>query len=584
MSGYPAEPVDAGFPGDFAFAAWQATVSPAPAGPQRPAGEPQPAPAPGGDPALAQILEQALAEGCGGFSQGPLNLALPMGALREVVPLTALHELPSRADGLIGAIDLRGVMLPVLDLCRRLGREAVPASHPCVVIMVHRGRLLGLLADGVTGVFAVAPDSFKRVQPPQAPVERPDAAPSSPLLAGSLRRDDDGSLVSLLSPAALAALPDMPLLDDPEPARSRQGDGQALDEVVQTLVPMMLVSAGPLVLAIDAMAVHATLAAPAVERSVLAMGACRGVVAYLGQRVPVVDLLHFTGLGRLGDDGPRELLLMHCGVDPAGVTGAAGLVGLLVEHVVDVAGVARGATVPVPGFALPVPELFAGALPLSALPDSAVALLSGHHGLQQCLVLDGPAFNASPELQALASTGVDPSAAARTHAGTAAGGAASGRRAMVTFDLAGEAAVPIEQLSEILPYRTGSGVDRGLGAAAGGGAMLGLVVDRGRSIPVLSLPRLAAVGELPADSDASVLVVQSGADWVGFAVPRLRAIEPADWEPALPAHGLGEADALTHTLRSRTLAQVGLGADQRMLRVLDLASIAQALRERRLSA
>ncbi len=561
-AGLHPQPVDAGYPGDppgpglAASAAAQARASRA-----------------GAAPADDTTLARALAEGCGGFSMGTLHVALPMGALREVVPLTPLHCMPSMAPGLVGAIDLRGVMLPVLDLRRALCRVANDASYPCVVIMVYEGRLLGLLADGVTGVFGVAPGSFKHM-----PVQGGDP----PLLAGSLRRADDGSLVSLLSPQALAAQPGMPMVEDPEPARSRQG--AAADDVpAQALaVPMMLLQLGGLVLAIDAMAVHATLAAPVLERSVLAMGACRGVVNYLGDRVPVVDLLAHTGLGRLADGAPRELLLLRS---------RSGLVGLLVERVVDVVGVARGATVAVPAFALPRPALFAGALPLSALPEAMARLLSQQHGVAQCLELEGAALHDDEALCALAST----------QHGAAAGPAAPGdvtttligRRAMVTFDLAGEAAVPIEQLAEILPLRTDGqpGAMGALGALvpgeagrAGDSAVMGLVVDRGRSIPVLSLPRLAAAGDLPMGAAASVLVVQSGDDWVGFAVPRLRAIEAADWEPLLPAHGVGDADALTHTLRSRTLAQVGQGAEQRMLRVLDLAGIARALREGRLAA
>lgn len=554
MSAQLLEPVDAGYPGDAPPAAAAAAR---PAAPARAAGAPR---------NIDNTHERAVAEGCGGFSMGTLHVALPMGALREVVPMTPLHCMPSMAPGLVGAIDLRGVMLPVLDLRRTLCRAPNDASHPCVVIMVHEGRLLGLLADGVTGVFKVAPGSFKRMQVPGTDL---------PLLAGSLRRADDGGLVNLLSPQALAAQPDMPMVEDPEPARSRQGDA-ADDAPAQPLaVPMMLLQLGRLVLAVDAMAVHATLASPVLERSVLAMGACRGVVNYLGDRVPAVDLLAHAGLGRLADDAPRELLLLRS---------RSGLVGLLVERVVDVVGVAQGATVPVPAFALPQPALFAGALPLSALPEGMARMLGEQLGAAQCLQLDGQALQNDEALCALASTQHGPTGGAAAAVAVDSAGAQLGRRAMVTFDLAGEAAVPIEQLSEILPLRT-DGQQGALGTlGAGGGAMLGLVVDRGRSIPVLSLPRLAAAGDLPMEAAASVLVVQAGSEWVGFAVPRLRAIEPAEWEPSLPAHGMGETDALTHTLRSRTLAQVGQGAEQRMLRVLDLASIAQALREGRLAA
>ncbi|MEK8048954.1 chemotaxis protein CheW [Ideonella sp. DXS22W] len=568
MTGYDVPAFDAGYPGD---------AVPVPPPGRTPATVLRAAGGAGGTGHAGDaghvadtVLAQAVYEGCGGFMMGTLEVALPMGALREVVPLTPLHCVPSKAHGLIGAIDLRGVMLPVLDLRLTLCRNSNDARFPCVVIMVHEGRLLGLLADDVTGVFRVADGSFKRMHV---------SGGALPLLAGSLRRADDDRLVNLLSPQALATLPEMPMVEDPEPERSHHGSGAGQAQAAPTAVPMMLMRSGPLVLCIDAMAVHATLSAPVIERSVLAMGACRGVVPYQGERVPVVDLLEHLGLGRLPEGGMRELLLLHCG---------PGLVGLLMERVIDVVGVARDAVVPVPAFALPRPALFSGALPLDALPAALRDELRGAGGAAQCLVLDDTGLRQDEPLCALASTqtpvGQAQAAAVVGALGLTTGGdgALAARRAMVTFELAGEAAVPIEQLAEILPYRTADAAASPAGT--GGGALVGLVVDRGRSIPVLDLPRLAAVGQLAPGIDASVLVVQAGEAWLGFAVPRLRAIEPADWEPSLPSHGLGEADALTHTLRSRTLAQVGQGAEQRMLRVLDLGAIAQALQSQRLAA
>ena len=81
----------------------------------------------------------------GGLRIGGLQLALPMSALREVVPCGRLERLPARAEGLLGAIDLRGVLVPVLDLrpLIGLGPEAAPMVGASGMLFGLAGVLIG---------------------------------------------------------------------------------------------------------------------------------------------------------------------------------------------------------------------------------------------------------------------------------------------------------------------------------------------------------------------------------------------------------------------------------------------------------
>ena len=145
---------------------------------------------------------------------------------------------------------------------------------------------------------------------------------------------------------------------------------------------------------------------------------------------------------------------------------------------------------------------------------------------------------------------------------------------MVTYQLGREVATPIGQIREILPF----GCE--IAVLEVGGAMLGLVAHRGRSIPVMCLSRLHGLPPPEVGPAVSVLVVEADAgEQLGFAVPMLRSIEPADWEPALPALG-DSRDPLTQAIHSRQLVQVGQGDSRRMLQVVDLQRIARALQQR----
>ena len=406
----------------------------------------------------------------GGFTLAGLQLALPMLALREVLPLQRLQPLPTPADGVIGGVDLRGVLVPVLDLRRVMGLAVSPQDQPAVVVMVHGGHILGLLADGISGVFEVAgqPCCDVSVQDPVAAV-----------LAGTVRRDDTGCLVSILSPAAIAAWPQVPMVRDPEPQRAAPRAGDALAATglagADAQPPWMLMRCGPMPLAIEALAVQATLAQVQVLPSPLAQGACRGVIAYDGQHIGALDLLALCGLGRLQDEDIRQAFVLQL---------PKGRVAMLVSEVTDIVRCPPSAMQPLPRFALPRPELLCGALQSGVVP-----------GGRPCLALDRDAIGACAEVSGLAATNTPAdkldmpgNASAAAGGGTASGGAG---RSMLTFDLGREVATPIDQVQEILAF--GDHVQ----TLDGNGPVIGLLCNRDRTIPVVCLSRLLLKQALP---------------------------------------------------------------------------------------
>ena len=485
------------------------------------------------------MSDSRAARGYGAFRVGDLKLALPMAALREVVPRGALMPLPCRCEVVVGGVELRGVVVPVLDLCRVLGRSAMDGADPCVIVMVHAGRILGLLADGVSGVFAGG----------ELRAGVGLAGGDVSMFDGCIEADD-GSMVSVLSPAAIAALPQVPMVSDPEAGRSAVASdaepaATAVSDAVAA-VPMMLMRSGPMALAIEAIAVHATLADPVVRPSALARGACRGVIGYAGVEVPVVDLLAFCHLGELPRDGLHQAFVISLPV---------GQVAFLIDRVVDIVDTRPGSVIGLPSFALPRAALFAGVLPQPGGAD-----------VSPYFVIDGAALAACEEVVAWGRFGVPAGPPARV-AGTDAAGAGASPRAeqsMLTYDLGVETATPLSQVSEILAYTPSQTM------FDGHGSLLSVLVNRGRSIPVMCLARLAGGRPLESTQGASVLVVESEGELVGFVVPALKGIEPARWQPELPAHASG---------RSRPLALVGQGAAERMLPVLDLWKMARALRQ-----
>lgn len=467
----------------------------------------------------------------GGVRIAGIDLALPLSVLREVVPGGDLVALPCGQPGVIGALALRGASVPVVDLGPVLGRTADTVAS-LVLLVVHGERLLGLACQAVHGVFAA--EAGSRVAPAGGA-----EAPAGRLFDGSVRRADTGALVNLLSVEALAALPGLPWIADPEPRRSHEIAPDEAEAAPRRA--LMLLQAGSVRLAIDAEAVETTLWQPALDRSVLARGHCRGTLEVAGQRVGALDLVALCGLHDR-DAAPRGQAVV--------VRRPEGLAALLVERVVDIVPAAPEAIVHGRLVGLTGGPLFAG---LYSDPRW------GEH-----LLLDVEALGRQPELQTLAATNVAIGGGAGH--GTATAAATAGETTLLTLRLPHEVAVPIDHVDEVLPF---GGVD----AMFGPDAPLRRVQRlRGQVVPVLCLARLLGGHPGAAAPSAAVLVVRAGEGWIGFATPQMNAIEPCAWRRRLPAHEAAGAAA-------QEVVGVGVGAagSQRTLRLVDLRSLAQAL-------
>jgi chemotaxis signal transduction protein len=90
------------------------------------------------------------------FRLGAQEYATPLDAVREVVRLHGLHDLPGMAPPLAGVLELRGAALPVLDLRAAPG----PCGRGDVLVLdgAEDGSSVGVAVDQVRAV--VGPDEL----------------------------------------------------------------------------------------------------------------------------------------------------------------------------------------------------------------------------------------------------------------------------------------------------------------------------------------------------------------------------------------------------------------------------------------
>lgn len=80
-------------------------------------------------------------------------------AVREIRGWTPATPLPQSPAYICGVINLRGAVLPIMDLSARLGLALAEPTARHVIIVVKVGeRLIGLLVDGVSDILLINDD------------------------------------------------------------------------------------------------------------------------------------------------------------------------------------------------------------------------------------------------------------------------------------------------------------------------------------------------------------------------------------------------------------------------------------------
>lgn len=102
------------------------------------------------------------------FLLGDEMFAMPIGDIREIIEFCSLTEVPLMPPFLRGVINLRGAVVPVIDLSVRFGRAPTPVvKRTCIVIMEleqeQHTLLLGVMVDAVRAVLTVEND---KIEPP----------------------------------------------------------------------------------------------------------------------------------------------------------------------------------------------------------------------------------------------------------------------------------------------------------------------------------------------------------------------------------------------------------------------------------
>lgn len=100
------------------------------------------------------------------FQLGDAQYGVEIEGVQEIKGFAPVTPLPNSPVHVRGVLNLRGVIVPVVDLRRRFGMDAIEyTKRNAIIVLVTHGRLAGLLVDDVCDVIDV-PDGG--LHPPPA--------------------------------------------------------------------------------------------------------------------------------------------------------------------------------------------------------------------------------------------------------------------------------------------------------------------------------------------------------------------------------------------------------------------------------
>ena len=129
------------------------------------------------------------------FRLGDQEYCVDIMSVREIRGWTRATPLPFAPGHVKGVINLRGTILPVIDLAVRLGMAPVAGDDRNVIIVVAvNGHTVGLLVDAVSDILSIPVGNF---QPP------PDLGDTGPAMCISALTLVDERLIRVLDLGAV---------------------------------------------------------------------------------------------------------------------------------------------------------------------------------------------------------------------------------------------------------------------------------------------------------------------------------------------------------------------------------------------
>ena len=97
-----------------------------------------------------------------GFRIGNETYGVRIGSVREIVRVPEITAVPNAPDVIEGVINLRGKIIPVMDLRKRFGSSAVqPDKKNRILVVELDNKFVGLIVSSASEVLKIPPSEIE---------------------------------------------------------------------------------------------------------------------------------------------------------------------------------------------------------------------------------------------------------------------------------------------------------------------------------------------------------------------------------------------------------------------------------------
>ena len=143
------------------------------------------------------------------FTLGPEEYAIDILKVQEIRGYEQPTKIANTPDFIKGVVNLRGVIVPIVDMRLRFGLPDVQYNSFTVVIILNIGhRTVGMVVDSVSDVLELAPSQIK-------PAPEFNGAIEATYITGlgTIKHGDDERMLILMDIEQMMTAPDMGLMD-----------------------------------------------------------------------------------------------------------------------------------------------------------------------------------------------------------------------------------------------------------------------------------------------------------------------------------------------------------------------------------
>jgi len=227
------------------------------------------------------------------FDIGSINCGVVIDFLSEVCVAPGLLPLVSSRPEVLGSLELRGSIVPVVDMSRLFGGPAREGTVELVAIVQFEGRRIGLAIDRIRGVASYSETSANELYA--------TGSRSVPFVRRGVL--DGGSVINLIEVPRIFQEPDLPTVSTGAPGGAGSGD--------RGRVAYLTFEVGDATFGIEATMVFGTVPRQTIDPGPVAGSRCLGLIRYLHRDVPVVDCAELVGLGAAASAAQPEVVVIR---------------------------------------------------------------------------------------------------------------------------------------------------------------------------------------------------------------------------------------------------------------------------------